>query len=168
MKTIFEKLFPPQFNNEFPGLKIALWAFYLLTAITLWRSQHHLFAHDGGAQSIATIPLDTYSAGAAASIVGVFSLWGLSQLMIGIIYLVSAIRYRSMIPMLYLLCLAEYLVRLTYIPAFKPIETAGTAPGAAANLPFAIFALVMLIASLWKSKTDLSKAAATSPFWKKE
>ena len=154
IKAVLGNLFPRQITSEFPGFKIALWAFYLFTALTLWRSQHHLFAHDGGAQSIANIPLDTYSDTAAATIIGVFALWGLSQLVIGLIYLVAAIRYRSMIPTLYLLSLVEYLVRAFYIPAYKQIETPGTAPGAAGNLPLAIFSLVMLALSLWPRKPD--------------
>jgi hypothetical protein len=152
-KTILGSLFPRQITNEFPGSKIALWAFYLFTALTLWRSQHHLLADDGGAQSIASIPLDNYSDTAAATIIGVFALWGLSQLVIALVYLVAAIRYRSMIPMLYLLSLVEYLVRAFYIPAYKQIETAGTAPGAVGSLPLAIFSFVMLILSLWPRKS---------------
>jgi hypothetical protein len=154
IKAILGSLFPRRITNEFPGFRIALWAFYLFTALTLWRSQHHLFADDGGAQSIASIPLDNYSDTAAATIIGVFALWGLSQLVIGLIYLVAAIRYRSMIPMLYLLSLVEYLVRAFYIPAYKQIETAGTAPGAVGNLPLAIFSFVMLVLSLWPRKPD--------------
>ena len=48
---IFSRLFPAKFENVFPGQKIALWVFYPLTAITLWRSQHHMLSPDGGAQS---------------------------------------------------------------------------------------------------------------------
>ena len=149
IRVFWANLFPQQFTNEFPGFKIALWAFYAFTALTLWRSQHHLLAHDGGAQSIATIPLSNYPDGAALTVIGIFALWGLSQLVIGVIYLIAALRYRSMIPILYLLALVEYLVRLFYIPAYKPIETVGTAPGAAGNLPLVIFTLIMLVASLW-------------------
>ena len=47
-KALLENLLPRQITNEFPGLKPALWGFYLFTALTLWRSQHHLFAPDGG------------------------------------------------------------------------------------------------------------------------
>ncbi len=101
IKTALSNLFPRQITNEFSGLRIALWGFYLLTAITLWRSQHHIFSPDGGAQSIATIPLEKYSDAAASTIIGMFALWGLSQLIVGLIYLIAAIRYRSMIPILY-------------------------------------------------------------------
>ena len=94
IKTALSNLLPRQITNEFSGSQIALWGFYLLTALTLWRSQHHIFSSDGGAQSIATIPLENYSDSAASTIIGMFALWGLSQLIIGIIYLVAAIRYR--------------------------------------------------------------------------
>jgi len=152
IKTALSNLFPRQITNEFSGVRIALWGFYLLTAMTLWRSQHHIFSSDGGAQSIATIPLEKYSDSAASTIIGMFALWGLSQLIVGLIYLVAAIRYRSMIPMLYLLSVFEYLMRATYIPAYKSIETAGTAPGAVGNLPFIIFSVTMLVLSLWSRK----------------
>lgn len=152
IKTALSNLFPRQITNEFSGLRIALWGFYLFTAITLWRSQHHIFSADGGAQSIATIPLDKYPDSAASTIIGMFALWGLSQLIVGLIYLIAAIRYRSLIPMLYLLSLFEYLMRATYIPAYKSIETAGTAPGAVGNLPLIIFSFIMLVLSLWTRK----------------
>ena len=143
-------LLPSRLDNSFAGNKIALWFFYLLTAVTLWRSQHHLLAPDGGAESIATIPLESYSSGAASTIIGVFALWGLSQLIIGFIYLLASLRYRSMIPMLYLLGIVEYAVRAIYISGAKSIETAGDAPGALINVPFIMVFAVMLALSLWR------------------
>ena len=32
---------------------------WVITALTIWRSLKHMLGHDGGAQSIASIPLDT-------------------------------------------------------------------------------------------------------------
>lgn len=141
------RIFPPAFDNVFPGYKIALYAFYALTALTLWRSQHHLFAADGGAQSIATIPLDSYPDTAAGTVIGIFSLWGLSQLIVGLIYLLASIRYKSLIPLLYLLFALEYVMRM-WVGAHKPIETAGTAPGTMINLPFLIAGLVLFALSV--------------------
>ncbi len=148
MTSILNRLLPAQIDNSFPGQKIALFVFYALTALTLWRSQHHLLAADGGAQDIATIPLDSYPAGAAATVVGIFALWGLSQLIIGLIYMTAAIRYRSLIPLLFLLFTLEYVIRLT-IGLYKPVETLGTAPGGSMNLPFALLGMVLLALSLW-------------------
>ena len=109
---MLQRVFLRSLDNQFPGHKIALYVFYALTALTLWRSQHHLFEHDGGAQSIATIPIDTYSSSAAETVIGIFGLWGLSQLIISLIYLLAAIRYRALIPFLYVLFTFEYAMRL--------------------------------------------------------
>ena len=148
---MLQRVFPPVLDNRFPGHRIALYAFYALTALTLWRSQHHLFAHDGGAQSIASIPLDTYSDSAADTVVGIFALWGLSQLIIGLIYLLAAIRYRSLIPLLYVLFTFEYAMRL-WVGTNKTIEIVGTAPGGIINLPFMIAGVVLFALSIWRGK----------------
>ena len=148
---MFLHIFPTSLDNQFPGHKIALYLFYALTALTLWRSQHHLFAHDGGAQSIASIPLESYQDSAAATVIGIFGLWGLSQLIIGLIYLLAAVRYRALIPMLYLLFTVEYAMRL-WVGANKAIETTGTAPGSVINLPFMIAGVILLALSVWRPK----------------
>ena len=150
--SLLSRLLPESFDNVFPGHRFCLWIFYLLTAVTLWRSQHHIFAPDGGAQSIATIPLDSYSDAAADTVVAVFSLWGLSQLIVGLLYLLACLKYRSMIPLLYLLAALEYFVRFAYMGFFKPIETVGTAPGAVINLPFAAAFLLLTFFSLRKPR----------------
>lgn len=145
----FQRLFPANVTSEFSGRRIALWLFVPLTVVTLWRSQHHLFAADGGAQSIAHIPLDAYPPAAAQTIVGVFALWGLSQLILALLELLVLVRYRSLIPLFYLLTVFEYLMRGLVIPALKTIPTTAEAPGALINLPMAAAALVLLILSLW-------------------
>ncbi len=150
--SLLNRVFPKELNNHFYGHKLSLYVFYVLTAITLWRSLHHLLAPDGGAQSIATIPLDTFSQTGAQAVVGAFGLWGLSQLVVGLLYLVGAIRYRSMIPLLYLLMFLEYFVRAVYFPLSKQIPTAGTAPGAISNLPMIVLSLGMFVLSVKKPK----------------
>lgn len=152
ISAVLTRLFPRNIDNRFPGRRIALFIFWGLTALTLWRSQHHLLAPDGGAQSIVTVPLDSYPQSAADTVVGLFALWGLSQLIVGLIYLAASLRYRALIPALYLLFMLEYLARLM-IGATRSIETAGTAPGALINLPFAALGALMLALSLWPPRT---------------
>ena len=81
---MLERLFPPTANNDYRGHWLALWVFVPITVVTLVRSGIHIFRADGGAQSIATIPLDTYSDPAATAVILVFALWGLSQLLLGL------------------------------------------------------------------------------------
>jgi len=154
MSNILSRLFPATIDNIFPGQKVALYIFYAFTAVTLWRSQHHIFAADGGAQSIATIPLDSYTDQGAAAVITIFALWGLAQLGMAFIYLLACIRYKAAIPFLYLLIVVEYGGRLL-VGTFKPIETTGTAPGAAVNIPFMVVGTVLLILSLIPPKSKI-------------
>lgn len=140
-------LFPAHIDNTFRGRRIALYVFYPVTALILWRSLHHLIAADGGAQTIATMPLDTYPSGAAQNIVAIFAQWGLSQLLLGLMFLAACIRYRAMIPLMWLMLALEAAGRQLAGTA-KPIATLHTAPGAIGNLPMLALALVMLWLSL--------------------
>jgi len=146
---MLEKMFPKQLNNDYAGSLIARWVFVLLTAVTLVRSLIHIFSPDGGAQSIATIPLDSFTSDGAAAVILTFSLWGLSQFLIGIIYIVVLWRYQALIPFMYLLIIIEYSMRIV-LGFLKPIETAGTPPGAIGNLIIVPFTAIMLFLSLRK------------------
>ena len=98
-------MFPKQVDNTFQGYKIAAIIFLLVTLVTIARSCIHIFASDGGAGSIAGINV---SVAGGSNIVSLFALWGLSQLLMGFVYLVVFFRYKSLIHFMYLLLLVEY------------------------------------------------------------
>ena len=150
-KTNRIKLLPATIDNQFRGLKLAQYAFLFLTIATLVRSLIHVFAPDGGAQSIATIPLANYPADAAAAVILMFSLWGLSQLLMGIVYLVVYFKYKSLIPAMYVLMVVEYAMRIV-IGQMKPIVTSDTAPGSIGNWIMVPVCIVLLILSLITAK----------------
>jgi hypothetical protein len=85
--------------------------------------------------------------GAESAIISIFALWGLSQLLIAIVMLIAALRYRSMIPLLYLFLICEYVGRIC-IGIFKPLETFQTPPGATGSLVILGASLVGLLLSL--------------------
>lgn len=145
------KILPKIIDNQYRGNPIAKYAFLLITVITIVRSLIHMFAADGGAQSIATIPLDSYTQAGAAVVIMVFSLWGLSQLLMGFVCGFVYIKYKSMIPAMYVLLIIEYIMRMV-IGIMKPIVTIGTAPGAIGNYIFVPLTILMLILSLMKNK----------------
>jgi hypothetical protein len=148
---MFENLFPTIVTNECRGARIAKWVFVALTAMTLGRSLAHMVLPDGGAQSIATIPLYAYSPGASKVVIGMFAQWGLTQLMFGLLYVLVLWRYQSLIPLMWLFVLFEWTGRL--LPGFiKPFETTGTAPGAIGNSVIPLLALVMVAFSLEERK----------------
>jgi hypothetical protein len=141
---------PNTIDNTFSGRKIAIWFFYAITIITLVRSLIHTFSSDGGAQSIATIPLNSYSDDAARTVILIFSFWGLSQLIMGIFYAIVAIRYKSLIPLMYLFIFFEYSFRVI-LGHLKPISTIGTPPGEIGNYVFIPLSLVLLVVSIYKT-----------------
>ena len=143
LKTIL----PDTIDNTYSGRKIALWFFYLITTVTLIRSCIHIFKYDGGAQSIATIPLDTFTQSGADAVIFIFAYWGLGQLIMGIFYVLAAFKYKSMIPLMYVFLLVEYLGRFG-ISLFKSLETTGQAPGGVANYVLPGICFLMLFLSI--------------------
>ncbi|MFT6807535.1 MAG: hypothetical protein ACJA01_000755 [Saprospiraceae bacterium] len=142
-------ILPIVVNNNYRGQKIALWFFYLITAVTVVRSCIHMFKSDGGAQSIGAIPLDTYSDGAAGVVIGIFAYWGLSQLMFGIMQVIVALKYKSLIPLMYLMLILEWAGRFV-LGMYKPIETVGQAPGGIGNMVLPFVCLIMFFLSIKK------------------
>jgi hypothetical protein len=146
-------IFPKTIDNLYNGHKIPFFFFYLLTAVTIGRSLVHMFAPDGGAQSIATIPLDSYSVEASDVVIHIFAEWGLTQLLFGVLYVIVLWRYKSLIPLMYLFIFIEYTGRLL-LAMYKPIILEGTAPGGVGNYIMIPLTLIMFVLSLQKTKKN--------------
>lgn len=146
MKLI-DRLFPSSVDNDYRGNPLALWLLVPVTVLTLARSLIHILRSDGGAQSIATIPLDSFSEPAAAAVILIFALWGLSQLLLGLLYVVVLIRYRALVPLMYLTLIVEYFGRLA-LGLWKPMQTLDRPPGATFTLVMIVLSLVMFALSL--------------------
>jgi hypothetical protein len=144
-------------DNRYRGHPLALWLLWPAIIAALWRSQHHMLAPDGGAQSIATMPLDLYPPGARANIIALFGQWGLSQLLLALLMLLVALRWRALVPLMWLLIVLEAGGR-QLVGWAKPVVTLHTAPGAAGNLPLLLVALVMLALSLRPSRSPDGRA----------
>ena len=141
---MLEKILPEKVDNTFPGYKFAAYAFLGFIIFTVARSLAHMFLPDGGAESIATIDL---SLGGAEVIIGVFAKWGLSQLLMAGLYIIVYIRYKSLIPLMYIIIIAEYVGRIC-MGLLKPFETVGTPPGAIGNLIIIPLATILFIFSI--------------------
>ena len=144
---MLDHLFPKKDVKTYRGNPIAKWVFGLITMVTIGRSLVHMFLPDGGAKSIATIPLDSFTVDGADAVILIFAFWGLSQLLIGFIYGLVLWRYQAFIPSMYLLLIIEYVMRIV-LGVMKPIQTTGTAPGAIGNLIIVPIGIVMLVLSL--------------------
>jgi hypothetical protein len=94
------------------------------------------------------VPLAKYPPDAASTIVAIFALWALVQLLFALLAVLALVRYRSMTSLLFALLLVEHLGR-KLILQFLPIVRDHTAPASLVN---AVLLLVMaggLLLSLW-------------------
>ncbi len=140
--------FPKQANNQFSFSPKILFVFYAVTLMTLIRSLIHVFAFDGGANSIATIITFSATPDPDLVIYFVFSLWGLSQLLMGLFYVVVSWRYRNLIPLMFILIFIEYAMRIVIGRWLKPLSDvyfSGTAPGELGNIFFVLCVPILLI-----------------------
>ncbi|MFW9951813.1 MAG: hypothetical protein ACFFKA_16985 [Candidatus Thorarchaeota archaeon] len=151
MITQLKKLLPEKAEKAFYGYKIAEIAFLIITIITIIRSLIHFLTPDGGAGSIATIDLNLEG---SSIIVGIFALWGISQLLMGIIFCIVYFRYKNLIPFMYLLIIIEYTMRI-FVGIIKPFETVGIAPGAIGNYVMIPLAAIMFFLSILKLKRKI-------------
>ena len=143
MKSSFT-LFPKKLNLQSMYVRLSFGLIFVFTLVGIVRSLLHIFLPDGGAQLIATIPLDSFSEEAKAVVIGMFALWGLSQLLSSLVYIYILMKRKEWLPFAWLLLLIEYASRWL-IGQFKPFETVQTAPGAIGNYVFMILSVVMLV-----------------------
>jgi hypothetical protein len=102
---MLSRLFPKQFDNDYRGHRLAIWLFVLVMlmrgaqgVVVMITPRDALINADG-------IPLDSLSAAGADMVVAIFAVTGLYLLMIPLQSLVVLMRYRAMIPFMYLLFL---------------------------------------------------------------
>jgi hypothetical protein len=143
MKSSFT-WFPNKLNLQSMFVRLSFVLIVVFTLVGIIRSLLHIFLPDGGAQVIATIPLDSFTEEAKAVVIGMFALWGLSQLLSSLIYVYILLKKKQWLPFAWFLLLIEYASRWL-IGQFKPFETVQTAPGAIGNYVLMILSVAMLV-----------------------
>jgi hypothetical protein len=133
---------PTKFEG-FRAIRIVT-AIYLLVMVV--RSCIHLFAADGGAQSIAGI--DTSVEG-GNNIIAIFHQWGAIQLILAVLLFVLFFRYPGFTPLI-LLTLALDPVMRFIAGQMMSLTTTGTPPGEALNAAAFYLLALLFIASLIK------------------
>ena len=155
---MLNRIFPPQFDNNYRGHKLALWLFGLLVLMKLGISLSSIFDTYNVVRSADGIPLDTFTSGGSETVVSVTALLGLSQLLLASFGVLALIRYRAMIPFMYVLLLVEYFAK-KWIQLVKPIIRIGTPPATYVNLALIALLLAGLVLSLWQSTRRLEPSA---------
>jgi hypothetical protein len=149
MKFDIKKVFP---NNpsRYEGFRIIRLIAVLYMFVMVVRSCIHLFAPDGGAQSIAGI--DTSVEG-GDNIIAIFHQWGAIQLILAILLLVLFFRYPGLTPLILLTLTLDPVLRFVAGQQMS-LTTTGTPPGEALNGASLYLLLVLFLGSLWNKKPN--------------
>jgi hypothetical protein len=144
---MLNRILPQQFDNNYRGHKVALWLFIPIVFLKIGISLSSIFDTYNVVRSADGIPIDTFTSGGAEAVVSVTTLLGLSQFLLASLAVLALIRYRTMIPLMYLLFLVDYVAK-KWILLVKPIVRAGTSPSTYVNLVLIALLIAGLVLSL--------------------
>lgn len=108
---MLERLFPRQADNGFEGLRPALWLLGLLIFLKLAMSLNSILNTESVAAGADGIPLASYGPAAARQVLLMFALLALGQLAITLVAFAALVRWRALVPFIYLVLLGEQLAR---------------------------------------------------------
>jgi hypothetical protein len=123
---MLSRLFPRQADNRFEGLRPALWLLGLLIFLKLAMSLNSIFNTESVAAGADGIPLASYGPAAAREVLLLFALVALGHLALTLIALAALIRWRALVPFLYLVLLGEQLARRAIARSYAPPGAQGT------------------------------------------
>ena len=141
-------LFPERAGNDYRGRTIALWIFGLVVLLRLAMSLNAIFNGPNVARTADGIPLETFPPAAAQTVVAIFGLLGLSRLFECVLGIVVLIRYRALVPLMFVVLLLHQGARRVFLQAV-PIVRVGDPPASIVNVVLLALMAIGLALSLW-------------------
>jgi hypothetical protein len=109
---IFNRLLPDVVDNRYRGSKIAFYGLILLLIPLTFRSLVHFLKEDSGVNSIATIVTFSGSPDPNTVIYMFSSQWGGYQLLFVFLIAIVLVRYRALIPLVFMFLKVESFFRI--------------------------------------------------------
>ena len=151
MKLI-NKILPEIINNDFNGSKIALYGFYPILAMMIFRSLTHFLSESAGLVNIANINILPLIDGIDPNnLVYLFaSLWGASQLILTLLIIVIFLKYKSLLPLLWIILIIDILFRFVSGSIHPLTEEYYSAvpPGRLSQVPLLVYGTLMFFLSI--------------------
>jgi hypothetical protein len=130
---MLNRLFPRQIDNTYEGHVLAIWLLapivvlkmmmgFNVSGLNPWVSSRFVLT------SADAIPVDTYAPEVASVVVFMFQSWGLALLVLASLGALALLRYRAMLPLMYLALAIEQIGRKA-ISLVSPIIRAEAASG---------------------------------------
>ncbi len=149
------RLFPKQIDNDYRGHVLAIWLLVPLALMKFLQGANvaGLLGTGNSRQILETVdnvPVSAFPAEAASQLVFLFAAWGVGVLVLGFLGMVVLLRYRAMIPLMYLLLLIEQVGRqaLSTIHLDRPFVSLAASPANLINWGFLVAMAIGLLVSV--------------------
>jgi hypothetical protein len=149
------RLFPKQIDNDYRGHVLAIWLLVPLALMKFLQGANVAGLLGTGnsrqvLEAVDNVPVGTFPAEAASHLVFLFAAWGVSVFVLGLLGIVVLLRYRAMIPLMYLLLLIEQVGRkaLSTIHLDRPFVSLAASPANLINWGFLLALAIGLLLSL--------------------
>ena len=157
---MFANPFPATLDNVYRGRWLAPWLLGLVAALKLVMGTNCMIQPRFVAMTADHIPLDRYDPEAARTVVVFFAVWGLGQVLLALLAFLAIVRYRTMIPVVFILLLLEQVGRKLLFQ-LHPVSTTPYAGGfnvaAAINFGFLVLLVLGFLLSLWGRPSRASR-----------
>ncbi len=154
---MLDRLFPKQFDNDYRGYWLGIWILapillmklamgFNVAGLNPWISNRQIAINADG------LAVDSYGNEAASVVMFMFASWGLILLVLSLLGILVLVRYRAMVPLMYLLLGIEQFGRkaigLLQPVASHPATAENLTPGFIINTGFMAALLIGFVLSL--------------------
>ena len=110
---MLSRIFPRQID-EYRGYQLAVWLLALFLLVKTFASVNAiglnpLWSNRDVLRGVEKVPLDTFSTEGASAAMVLFAWWGVTALVFTVLGFIAVVRYRAMIPLVYLLIVGSHI-----------------------------------------------------------
>jgi len=145
-------IFPRQADNAYRGQRLALWLLAIVVLMRFIMGANSTFNTYKVATTADGLPIDTYPAAAAQTILSLFASIGLNYLLWCAFAIIVLIRYRTLVPLTFLLLMTGFLARRVQ-SRFLPVPTVGTPPAQYVTLVLLGLMVAGFALSVWPRRS---------------
>lgn len=160
---MLDVLWPGQADSSYRGSRIAPWLLGLVLLIKLAQSVSIFMDPAGVATGADGIPLASYPAAAAGTIVALLVLTSMDRLLIALVGVVVLVRYRSLLPLFLVAMVLQDAGKRVLLHELMPVPRAGTPIGPYMNLAMLALLVLALVLSLRRPAEPRHVAAVAAP-----
>ena len=151
--SILHRLFPKQADNSFGGYRAALWLLGLFVALKLVMGFNSILNTATVAAGADGIALDSFGPAAAREVLTLFALTSLGQLTLALVALTILVRYRALVPFIYLVLIGEHLARRLIVQSYALARTETASIGLYISLGLLALLVLGLALSLRRGRS---------------